>query len=122
MHTKTGKALLFSGLLLFGWKFGCNEKYTVQENPLFWSEDLGEMQWEKADEKCIEMDKRLPFQKEILASFNKNNEQELKGDYWVTFESDLSLEQYTISLNNDEKKSYSIKKKNSAKLRCVSGL
>ena len=122
LHTKTGKALLFSGLLLFGWKFGCNEKYTVQENPLFWSEDLGEMQWEKAVEKCIEMDKRLPFQKEILASFNKNNEQELKGDYWVTFESDLSLEQYTISLNNDEKKSYSIKKKNSAKLRCVSGL
>ncbi len=122
LNTKTGKVFLFSALLLFGWKFGCNEKPTIQEVPLIWSADFGEMQWENAVEKCIEMNKRLPFQKEILASFNKNSEQELKGDYWVTFESDSSLEQYTISLNNDEKKSYNIKKKNSAKLRCVSGL
>ena len=51
----------------------------------------------------------------IIASFNKAGTEELKGAYWVTFESDSSLEQYTISLNNDEKKSYNIKKKDELK-------
>jgi hypothetical protein len=110
--------LVMSAILFFGWEFGYKEKSI----PLNWSDDLGEMKWDKAIEKCIEMDKRLPFQKEILSSFNRNDNPELKGAYWVTFESDPSLEQYTINLNNDETKSYSIKKKNSAKVRCVGGL
>ena len=52
---------------------------------LKWSEDLGEMTWDQAKEKCKELGGRLPTKIQLLDLYDNHSKcREMEGFYWAS--------------------------------------
>jgi hypothetical protein len=86
---------------------------------LEWSKDIGEMDWEKACEKCKELGGRLPTRLELLDLLdNHRQEAEAMDDwYWSSTEYNSTYAWYVAFNNGSVYANYD--KDHSFSVRCV---